>query len=167
MVVEMTVGKKDTDSGQQRLFWAMQGLEAFKNSYGLGIGPGSMRSSSLFMAMMGTTGLIGIGLFFAYLLSVYQPTRASTMGRTADLELTVGGAFATAAVLMLLPAAVISPHADPGATFALFAGAALALRPSLRRSRRRRSGRKSGMRQPDTPQPQDRGTKELEDAPFG
>jgi len=130
MVSDMTIGKSNSASGQQRMFWAMQGWEAFKSSYGLGIGPGSFRSSSLITGMMGATGIIGIGLFGVYLYSVYQPTRASTMGRTGDLAFTVGGALATAALLTLLPLAVSSPGADPKTTFALLAGAALALRPA-------------------------------------
>lgn len=135
MVLEMTVGKTDSDSGLQRMFWALQGWEAFKGSYGLGIGPGSFRSSSLLMAILGTTGVIGVGLFGAYVFHVYQPTRSSTMGRTENLSFSIGGAFATAALLMLLPAAVSSPRADPGPIFALLAGAALALRPARRRIR--------------------------------
>lgn len=133
MVEHMTVKKSESPSAQERLFWAMQGWEAFKVSYGLGIGAGSFRSSSLILAMMGSAGAIGLVTFAAYLLQVLQPGRRSTYARTADLGHSVGGAFATASVLTLLPACVSSPSADPGANFAFFAGAALALRPPLRR----------------------------------
>ena len=135
MVVGMTVGKSDSSSGQQRLFWAMQGWTAFKASFGLGIGPGSFRSSSMVMAMLGSMGVIGVGLFCAYAVSVLQPLRASTIARTDDLGRTIGGALATAALLSLLPAAVASAMADPGPHFALMAGAALALRPVRQRRR--------------------------------
>jgi hypothetical protein len=135
MIVDMTVGKTDSSSGQQRLFWAMQGWTAFMASFGLGIGPGSFRSSSIVMAMLGSMGVIGVGLFSAYAISVLQPLRASTIARTDDLARTIGGALATAALLSLLPAAVASAMADPGPHFALMAGAALALRPVRQRGR--------------------------------
>ncbi|MGC1271202.1 MAG: glycoside hydrolase [Croceibacterium sp.] len=129
MVSDMTVGKSSSGSGEQRLFWAMQGWEAFKASYGLGIGPGSFRSSSLLTAILGSTGVIGVFTFVVYLLSVLQPWRRSTWGSSAQIEDSLGGAFAVASVLALIPAAVASAKADPGIMFALFAGAALALRP--------------------------------------
>jgi hypothetical protein len=130
MVQHMTVEKSDSSSAQQRLFWALQGWEAFKTSFGLGVGPGSFRSSSLVMAVIGSTGLIGVLCFGAYAFEVFQPARRSTFVRTADLSHSVGGAFATASLLALLPASVSAPSADFGANFALMAGAALALRPA-------------------------------------
>lgn len=133
MVVQMTVGKAATSSGVQRLFWALQGWDAFKASFGLGIGPGSFRSSSLVMAIVGSMGVIGLGTFLAYLVQVLAPWRRSTYARTADLGQTIGGAFAAAAVLSLVPAAVSSAKSDPGNNFAFMAGAALALRSARRR----------------------------------
>jgi len=134
MVTRMTVGKSDSESAQQRLFWAMQGWEAYKASYGLGIGPGSFRSSSFVMAVIGSTGVIGAVSFLAYALGVLKPLRISTFGRSELLEHSIGGAFAVAAIASLVPSAVVSPKADPGTNFAFLAGAALALRPSTRRS---------------------------------
>ena len=84
MVLTMTVEKPASDSGQQRLFWAMQGLKAFVDSYGLGIGPGSFRSSSMIMAIIGSMGIIGILSFLLYLKAVFQPLRKSSWGEGAD-----------------------------------------------------------------------------------
>lgn len=136
MIEGMTVGKSTSDSGRQRLFWAMQGWDAFVNSFGLGIGPGSFRSSSLFSAILGSTGAIGAVSFLLYLGAVLQPGRKSTYARTAVLEHSIGGAFAVAAVFALVPAAVSSSKPDPGTSFAFLAGAALALRPQQRRATR-------------------------------
>lgn len=130
MVLAMTVEKSASDSGQQRLFWAMQGVQGLIRSYGLGIGPGSFRSSSMATAILGSMGVIGIGSFVLYLLAVLQPSRRSTWSIGDDLSQTVGGAFASAAVLSLVPPAVGSPLANPPAMFAILAGAALALRPA-------------------------------------
>ncbi|MDE2435385.1 MAG: glycoside hydrolase [Sphingomonadales bacterium] len=132
MILQMTVGKSGSVSGVQRWFWATQGWEAFKASSGLGIGPGSFRSSGLFFAILGSTGVIGIVSFLAYLADVFQPLRRSTWGQGRSLEQSIGGAFGTAAVLALIPAAVSSAKADPGVIFAFLSGAALALRPLVR-----------------------------------
>lgn len=124
----MTVGKQGTDSALQRAFWAKQGVGAFNASYGLGIGPGSFRSSSFPTAVIGATGLFGAITFSLYLLHVLKPWRASTYNRLRTPEDSIGVAAAWTAFCMLIPAAFVSPTADPGGDFAIFAGAALALR---------------------------------------
>lgn len=132
MVLHMTVAKGDSTSGQQRLFWAMQGFSAFVASGGLGIGPGSFRSSSLFTAILGTMGVVGVLTFAAYLVSVVR-TLGPTVGAGRDAVSAVMRACATTAPIILLPAAISSPNSHPGTNFAIFAGAALALRQMLRR----------------------------------
>ncbi|MXP41367.1 glycoside hydrolase [Altererythrobacter soli] len=129
MIARMTVEKSSSESGTQRLFWAMQGWEAFKASHGLGIGPGSFRSSSGLTAILGAMGAIGIVSFLAYIVAVFQPWRRSSWGIAEDDRLAVGSAFATAAALSLIPGTLSSANAHPGTNFAIFAGAALALRP--------------------------------------
>ncbi|PNU04777.1 glycoside hydrolase [Novosphingobium guangzhouense] len=140
MVLHMTVEKGNSDSGQQRLFWAMQGLTAFTASGGLGVGPGSFRSSSLFMAILGTMGVVGIVTFGIYLFNVVSVIWRSPAGpqgmegsagpareRPRDAVRAVMEACAVTAPLILVPAAISSPNSHPGVNFAIFAGAAMAL----------------------------------------
>lgn len=148
MILAMTVEKSASDSGQQRLFWAMQGVQGLIRSYGLGIGPGSFRSSSTITAILGSMGLIGIASFALYLLAVLQPSRRSTWSIGDDLPQTLGGAFASAGVLSLIPAAVGSPLANPPAMFSILAGAALALRSAPARSTPRQKTSTAGGRMP-------------------
>lgn len=129
MIARMTVEKSSSESGAQRLFWAMQGWDAFVVSHGLGIGPGSFRSSSGLTAILGAMGVIGVVSFLLYIVVVFQPWRRSSWGMAADDRLAVGSAFATAATLSLIPGTLSSANAHPGTNFAIFAGAALALRP--------------------------------------
>ena len=129
MIRHMTVDKSDSLSGRQRLFWATQGWDAFIHSYGLGIGPGSFRSSSIIMAIMGSMGLIGLVTFFGYMWKVLAPTRASTWARVEDPYAAVSAAAGCAALAMIVPAAIGAPSPNPGIGFAAFAAAALALRP--------------------------------------
>lgn len=128
LVLQMTVDKPASDSGQQRLFWAMQGIDGFLVSYGLGIGPGSFRSSSMLAAILGSMGIVGSVAFVMYLKSVFRFSLRSTWGLGPTFPTTTGGALATAAVISLVPAAIASPNVLPGALFSIMAGASIALR---------------------------------------
>ena len=135
ILLDLTVNKRNSVSGIQRALWARQGLTAFIASSGLGIGPGSFRSSSIVTAMLGATGLVGTISFVFYLLAVMKPLRSSTYNRLFSTTDATGVAAAWAAFGVLIPASVGSPTADPGTDFAILAGASLALR--LRQGRGR------------------------------
>ncbi|WP_230279919.1 glycoside hydrolase [Croceicoccus sp. Ery15] len=128
MIDDMLFAKADSESGRQRLFWALQGLDSFVVSWGLGIGPGSFRSSSLATAIIGSCGVIGVVSFVAYLLAVFEPRRGSSWGASGSLAARLGGAAATAAVVSQIPSLVAAPSPVPTGEFAILAGAALALR---------------------------------------
>jgi hypothetical protein len=132
VILQMTVNKSGSESGAQRLFWTMQGFDAFRISWGLGVGPGSYRSSSVLIAILGTMGIIGGATFLLHLNRVLQPARRSTWEETDSPADTVGGAFAIAALLSLIPAAVGSSSPHPDVLFCIFSGAALAVRPKFR-----------------------------------
>lgn len=126
----MTVEKADSVSGIQRAFWAKQGLDAFLGSYGLGIGAGSFRSSSLLTAILGSTGIIGSLSFLAHLLRSVQPFNADFLAmRLPNVERAVGCAASTTALIMLAPASLAAPSPDPGITWGVMCGIAIALRP--------------------------------------
>ncbi len=128
MVDQMTVGKSSSNSGQQRMFWAMQGIDAFTFSMGLGIGAGSFRSSSLIMAIIGSMGVIGIVTFVASCAVLFLP-RKPLEDKTRQA---ISESAAWAAVAGLIPAMVMLGAPDPGMEFAAFAGISLALRrPAL------------------------------------
>ncbi|MFD2137624.1 hypothetical protein ACFSLT_24920 [Novosphingobium resinovorum] len=86
-------------------------MTAFIASGGLGIGPGSFRSSSLFMAILGTMGVIGIGTFAWYLISVVRPIGATVAASGHEAMIAVMRACAVTAPIILIPAAVSSPTA--------------------------------------------------------
>lgn len=128
MLSHMTLDKSTSTSGLQRLFWAKKGLEAFRVSSGLGIGLGSFRSSSLLTAILGSAGIIGMVSFVLFVVRVFRPVAASTYLFATDERTGTGVAASWALLGALLPASIAAPSADPGLAFALFAGAAMALR---------------------------------------
>jgi hypothetical protein len=122
------VDKLSSESGIQRRFWALQGYHAFIGTYGIGVGPGSFRSSSLFTAVIGCVGAVGALALLAHALIAFKPLRWSTYVPASDPDLAVAGACAWAMLMALVVAGINAPSCDPGSDFALFSGAALALR---------------------------------------
>lgn len=119
-LTDMTIDKIGSSSGQERVTWTRQGLDAFVASFGLGIGPGSFRSSSLLSAVLGTTGLLGalaLGIHWHSLTRLKSPPVGSPAFE----------AIRTAAVLLPLPLIFNSPSGDPGLLFGVLSGAAFGL----------------------------------------
>lgn len=128
LLEHMTLDKAESFSGRQRLFWAGQGIGAFVASHGLGIGPGSFRSSSLATAILGSTGFVGAFAFVMHAVRAFAPLAASTWNRSGDPDRDVAAAAAWSIVVGIGVASVSSPSCDPGLVFAAFSGGAIALR---------------------------------------
>jgi hypothetical protein len=128
MLDHMTVGKLDSSSGRQRLFWAKHGWDAFTVSHGLGIGAGSFRSSSLLTAILGSSGVVGLALFLAHLVVVFRPLQASTYCATRSETEAVGVAASWTVIVGSIPSFASHPSSDPGLLFALFSGLAVTWR---------------------------------------
>lgn len=128
-----TIDKQDSDSALQRAFWARTGIEAFFVSNGIGIGPGSFRSSSFATAMLGSVGLFGSTVLICHIIRALKPLRISTYcgsreGQRFGGDAMIGAAAAWSAIGVLIPASIAAPTCDPGFDFAAFTAVALALR---------------------------------------
>lgn len=128
LVRHMTIEKSTSTSGTQRRFWALQGIAAFWASGGIGIGPGSFRSSSLLTAVFGCMGLAGVITLTMHFVRAFKPLRHSTYAAVQDPTLATGAACAWALVQSLFIGSLCAPSCDPGTDFAILTGAALALR---------------------------------------
>jgi hypothetical protein len=118
---EATVKKAESQSAVERGMWAQQGIDAFFVSKGLGIGPGSFRSSGLFHSIIGSMGVVGAASFLFYLFKVVGVAQRRIP--QTDRRLIVGHCLL--AVLMLIAPGLTSPSPDPGIIFAMAAGFAL------------------------------------------
>jgi hypothetical protein len=128
MLLHMTVDKGESLSALQRRFWAWQGIDAFLKTGGIGIGPGSFRSSSLATAVLGCTGVIGAVTLALHFLSAFSPLRQSTWTPVQNPALSTAAACAWAMLMGIAVASISSPTCDPGTDIAMLSGAALALR---------------------------------------
>lgn len=128
VVDSMTTQKAASFSGRQRMVWAQNGITAFVHSYGLGIGAGSFRSSSLVTAIAGSMGVIGIAAFAAHITALLRFWRRSAHDLSRSDEERINTAAAWAAVISLIPAAFSAPSPDPAMMFGVLSGLAVARR---------------------------------------
>jgi hypothetical protein len=129
---QLTVSKGDSASAHQRMFWVSNGLKAFKATWGLGIGAGSFRSSSLLVAVLGGMGFLGVLFLGAHVMKILKPLRRDTYDLPGNPGAAVGVAAAWAACAGLIPALLSAPSPDPSFVFAIMGGLALGWRDQPR-----------------------------------
>ncbi len=66
----MVLNKMSTDSGIERSMWNRQGMQNFYDTFGFGVGNGSMRASSFPIAVLASLGIIGGLIFSLFFVSV-------------------------------------------------------------------------------------------------
>ena len=98
--------KSTSSSGQERAAWALGGLEALRDSWGLGVGTGSLRANGLLFVMLGSVGIAGTALFVTFLWLAFSGRADSSQQQV--LSSTRTGALAVL-VSMLLAATVPDP----------------------------------------------------------
>jgi transposase len=117
-LIEATLLEKaDSASGSERLYWNQKSWLAFLDTHGLGVGLGSSRASSSFVAILSQLGVVGALLFgLAYIDMVRRPVRRPP--EPADAELVVlCQALRSAGVAKIVAGAGSSGAADPGILF--------------------------------------------------
>ena len=118
---DLTLFKKlESGSGIERSAWNWQGLTNFIDSYGIGVGFGSNRSSNIFVALLSNVGVIGACLFAAFLWQI----ASARSEKLLPAEIAIITAAKHALLISLISSFVAAPYADPGMMFFLFAAAA-------------------------------------------
>jgi hypothetical protein len=119
--------KLSSTSGIERSAWNAQALINFADTYGFGVGVGSLRASSLPIAVLGSMGVVGAMLYCIFLGSLFWRTDGAARSplsaavqraaRSACLALLIAAAFTSSLVDLGLPffvlAALASAEADP------------------------------------------------------
>lgn len=113
------LGKAESDSGVERMAWNVAAWRNLVDTSGLGVGLGTVRTSSLALALLANVGVIGTLLYLAFLWSAFAAGRARP-GISADARL----AARNAALALTLADLLVGPFADQGPLF--YALAALA-----------------------------------------
>jgi hypothetical protein len=149
---DLVFNKATSFSGAQRRFWAQQGLDAFLFSSGLGVGPGSFRSSSIGPALLGSVGVFGTVCFLLHCWRLWNPVGARWREAAGGERAALASAAGWSAVAGLLGALISAPNPDPGLFFALVGGVAL----GYGASRRAPAAVETGPRRPRRPRRADK-----------
>jgi hypothetical protein len=118
---ELVFNKMSTDSGVERSSWNRQGIQNFFDTFGFGVGNGSVRTSSFPIAVLASLGIVGSLTLSMFLVSaIFSRNRSG--GDPFD------GAYRRAAksacVAWLISASVSGALVDLGLPFYAFAALA-------------------------------------------
>jgi hypothetical protein len=135
---ETVLQKLDSQSGLERGSWNTAAWGNFLDSYGLGLGIGSVLTSSFVVTLLSNLGVFGATLYALFLLQLFR--RAPRTQQTTDaFEAALCNASRHAVVATLTVASISATVFDLGAGFYLFA-ALSSLPPSAARSAQRWQG---------------------------
>jgi hypothetical protein len=117
--------KLSSSSGVERSAWNANGLRNFYDSYGLGVGVGSLRASSLPVAVLASIGAPGAMFYLAF---VFRMLRSSNSARQRGdpAGVAVQRAARAACVALLMAMAFTSAFVDLGLQFFILAALACA-----------------------------------------
>ncbi|PRY25158.1 hypothetical protein CLV78_102335 [Aliiruegeria haliotis] len=115
--------KLETSSGVERMSWNAQAWVNFTETRYMGAGLGSMRASNWLLACLGSIGIIGTGVFLAFLISI---VRLPAPPDPAERVATIRGLKAGCAALFV-SALLTTATPDLGKVFFALAGLAAGL----------------------------------------
>jgi hypothetical protein len=158
----MVLRKATSVSYIHRDLWNHFATRAFKQSYGLGVGAGAVRSSDWAISVLSNTGVIGFALMAGFIGLLFWSPPSTSGGRGPAMA--IGAKFALGVFLTTQIAS--GTTVDPGLMLAIIAAMVVAgskwadeLTPKKRRSedksRSRRRRRRSGVVKPQAPEVQD------------
>jgi hypothetical protein len=114
--------KLDSSSGRERSAWNWQGISNLLDTYGIGIGFASNRSSNFFVALLSNVGILGASLFAAFVWK----TILAPKGEPSSQENHIFTAAKNALLISSFSLFASSAFADPGMFFYVFAAVAAA-----------------------------------------
>jgi hypothetical protein len=127
VIERLILEKSDSKSGIERLAWAMGGLEALRDSWGLGVGMGSIRGNGLAFVALGSVGVGGTLCLLAFLWLAFGPARQPVSPLSSQVL-----ACARIAGVPTLTAALLTATApDPGTLLLFLAALAVAAKQPL------------------------------------
>lgn len=107
MADEIIFNKEKTSSFEERTAWTDAGLAAFFNSFGIGVGVGSIRTSNLFVNILASTGVIGSFFFAGFLHRFYsahaQNASPQNLALLRGVKLATIPSFVQAALVGTMP----------------------------------------------------------------
>lgn len=119
--------KLSTASGIERSSWNTQALQNFVDTFGFGVGNGSVRASSFPVAVLASTGVIGTLLFGAFFVTLFRARN----DQLSAIENAYRDAARMACLSVLITASISGALVDLGLPFYIFASLCSAQRLRL------------------------------------
>ncbi|WP_321928010.1 hypothetical protein [Paraburkholderia guartelaensis] len=124
------LSKAGSDSGVERMGWNSQGITNFFDTYGIGVGLGSIRASSFLVVLVASLGIVGVVCYGTFLgKTLLTPVPA----HYPFTERAVAYAARHAMIATLIVASASLSVFELGSCFYIFAAAAGALSPRVLR----------------------------------
>jgi hypothetical protein len=120
----LVFNKMSTDSGIERSSWNSQGLQNFLDTYGFGVGNGSMRASSYPISVLASVGIVGAVTIGLFLLTVFFNTAKSDDSDPLDEAFRQAAKYTC--IAWLITATISGALIDLGLPFFVFAALACA-----------------------------------------
>lgn len=119
---DIVLNKLDSQSGVERSMWNAVAFENFKDTWGVGVGLGTTRSSSLLLAILSNTGVLGLIFYMMFCFKAFARSPLQSGGSAP-----AGHLAARNACLGFLVGDLVSSSAlDQGLLFYLLAALAAA-----------------------------------------
>ncbi|HEY0212995.1 MAG TPA: hypothetical protein VGC40_05340 [Paenirhodobacter sp.] len=118
----VVLSKLDTDSGVERGSWNAFALQNFMDTAGIGVGLGTIRSSSLATGLLGGVGVLGTGFYLVFLATAF----ANNPGHRGRLETDVRTAMRNGCLCLMVGDLMVATSIDQGLFFYVMAGIAAA-----------------------------------------
>ncbi len=118
------VTKLSSASGQERMAWNLSGISNFFSTFGLGVGLGSVRTSSFLVSVPANLGVIGILLYGAFFYRLFFSSNGQRWGHIDPESEQIVAAARSSCFALLIAAAVSSSTMDLGLIFHIMAGIA-------------------------------------------
>lgn len=115
--------KLGTDSGIERSSWNTYALQNVWDTWGAGVGVGTTRTSSFFLALISSTGVLGLIFYGAFAYGAFVRPRGVPRSFEADARM----ACLNACIGLLVGDLLLSPSIDQGLLFFVLAGLAAAV----------------------------------------
>lgn len=136
-VNEAVLNKAGSSSGVERMGWNAQGVTNFFDTYGIGVGLGSIRASSFLVVVLANLGVVGVVCYGMFLgKSVLLPVPA----HYPFTERAICYAARHGMIATLIVASTSAGVFELGSCFYIFAAAAGALSPRVPRRMLARGG---------------------------
>jgi hypothetical protein len=118
----LILNKSASVSGIERNSWNVFALQNFFDSYGLGVGLGTVRSSSFPLALLSNVGIPGTAFYLLFVASAFGRRRGTPRTFPADVRL----AARNACLSLIIASVFAAPTVDQGLLFYVLAGMACA-----------------------------------------